>query len=130
MTVLGLVLIGLVAGALAASLGVGGGIVYVPALVTLFAFAQHEAQGTSLAVIIPTTALAATIHGRAGRVDWRTAILLGCGGVVGGLLGARVALSLEAPVLRKMFAMFLVVMAIRMLRRTTRAAHHTPAEDD
>jgi uncharacterized membrane protein YfcA len=123
-TVVGLILIGLVAGALAASLGVGGGIVYVPALVTLFAFAQHEAQGTSLAVIIPTALLAATIHGRAGRVDWRTAILLGCGGIIGGLLGAGTALSLEAPVLRRMFAVFLIVMAIRMLRRTTRAAHH------
>ena len=128
MTVIGLILIGLVAGALAASLGVGGGIVYVPALVTLFAFAQHEAQGTSLAVIIPTVLLAATIHGRAGRVDWRIAILLGSGGIIGGLLGAGTALSLEAPVLRRMFAVFLILMAIRMLRRTTRAAHHPDEE--
>jgi uncharacterized membrane protein YfcA len=97
-------------------------------LVTLFSFAQHEAQGTSLAVIIPTALLAATIHGRAGRVDWRTAILLGSGGIVGGLLGAGTALSLEAPVLRRMFAIFLILMAIRMLRRTTRAAHHTEEE--
>ena len=126
MTVVGFILIGLIAGALAASLGVGGGVVYVPALVTLFALAQHEAQGTSLAVIIPTAILAATLHGRAGRVDWRTAILLGSGGIIGAVLGARVALSLEAPVLRRMFATFLILMAIRMLRRTTRAAHEPP----
>ncbi len=123
MTVAGLVLVGLMAGALAASLGVGGGIIYVPALVAFFAFAQHEAQGTSLAVIIPTMVLAASIHGRAGRVDWRTALILGSGGLIGGWLGARVALSLEAPVLRRLFAAFLVIMAVRMVRHTTRAAH-------
>ncbi len=123
MTVAGLVLVGLLAGALAASLGVGGGIIYVPGLVAFFAFAQHEAQGTSLAVIVPTMVLAALIHGRAGRVDWRTALILGAGGLIGGWLGARVALSLEAPVLRRLFATFLVLMAVRMLRHTTRAAH-------
>ena len=123
MTVAALVLVGLLAGALAASLGVGGGIIYVPALVALFAFAQHEAQGTSLAVIVPSMVLAASIHGRAGRVDWRTALILGSGGLIGGWLGARVALSLEAPVLRRLFATFLVLMAVRMVRRTTRAAH-------
>ena len=123
MTVVGLILIGLAGGAMAASLGVGGGIIYVPSLVAIFALGQHEAQGTSLAVIIPVAIVAATVHGRAGRVDWRTAALLGAGGIVGGLLGARLALSLEAPVLRKMFAVFLVLMAIRMLRKTTRASH-------
>jgi uncharacterized membrane protein YfcA len=123
MTVLGFILVGLVAGSLAVNLGVGGGVVYVPSLVTIFALAQHEAQGTSLAVIIPTAVLAATLHGKAGRVDWRVAGLLGIGAVVGGLAGARLALSLEAPLLRKMFAVFLVLMAVRMLRRTTRASH-------
>jgi uncharacterized membrane protein YfcA len=123
MTVVGLIAIGLIAGGLAATLGVGGGIVYVPALVTLFAFAQHEAQGTSLAVMIPTTILAAAIHTKAGRVDWRVALTLGSGGIIGGVLGARLALSLEAPVLRRMFAIFLVLMAVRMLRRTTRRSH-------
>lgn len=123
MTVIGLIAIGLIAGGLAATLGVGGGIVYVPALVTLFSFAQHEAQGTSLAIMIPTTMLAAALHSKAGRVDWRVALTLGAGGVIGGVLGARLALSLEAPVLRRMFAVFLVLMAVRMLRRTTRRSH-------
>lgn len=122
MTILGLILVGLIAGSLAVNLGIGGGVVYVPSLVTLFALAQHEAQGTSLAVIVPTAILAAVVHGRAGRVDWRVALLLGAGGVVGGLIGAQIALSLDGPVLRKMFAVLLVLMAIRMLLRTHRAA--------
>jgi uncharacterized membrane protein YfcA len=122
-TVVGLILVGLVAGSLAVNLGIGGGIIYVPSLVTIFSLAQHEAQGTSLAVIAPTALLAAVVHGRAGRVEWRVAISLGIGGVVGGLIGAGIALSLDAPVLRKMFALLMVLMAIRMLRRTSRSAH-------
>lgn len=123
MTVVALIAVGLGAGALGAMLGVGGGIVYVPTLVALFSFAQHEAQGTSLAVIIPSAIVAATVHARAGRVDWRTAALLGAGGIVGGVLGARTALSLDAPLLRRMFAVFLVVAVLRMLGKTRRRSH-------
>ena len=123
MTVVALIALGLAAGVLAATLGVGGGIVFVPALVALFSFAQHEAQGTSLAVIIPTTFVAAAVHARAGRVDWRIAAALATGGVAGGLLGAVTALSLDDTVLRRLFAGFLVLMAFRMLRRTRRVEH-------
>ena len=120
MTIVGLVLVGLFAGSLSVSLGIGGGVVYVPALVTLFSLAQHEAQGTSLAVIALAAIWSSFLHSRAGRVEWRVAILLGLGGVLGGILGARLALALEADVLRKMFAVFLVLMAVRMLVRTSR----------
>lgn len=123
MTVVAWIAIGLFAGILGASLGVGGGIVYVPALVSLFAFAQHEAQGTSLAVVVPTMIVAAIVHSRAGRVDWRTAITLGIGALVGGFLGARAALALEAPVLKRMFAVFLVIMVLRMLGKTRNRGH-------
>ncbi len=118
-----LVAVGLVAGSLAATLGIGGGILYVPALVSLLGFAQHRAQGTSLAVIIPTTLVAAVVHAREGRVVWPVAIPLGIGGIVGGFLGARTALALSAPLLRRLFAVILVVAALRMLARTRRRAH-------
>lgn len=123
MTVLSLIALGLAAGVLAATLGVGGGVVYVPALVALFSFPQHEAQGTSLAVILPTTAVAALVHARAGRIEWRLAVMVGIGGVVGGVAGAASALSLDDAVLRRLFAVFLVFMAWRMLRKTRRREH-------
>jgi len=123
MTVVALIAVGLVAGVLAAALGVGGGIVYVPALVALFGFAQHEAQGTSLAVIVPTMVVAAFVHSRAGRVDWRTVLPLGVAAVIGGFLGARTALALDATLLRRIFAGLLVIASIRMLGRTRSAAH-------
>jgi len=120
-----LILVGVVAGSVAASLGVGGGIIYVPALVTIFSLAQHEAQGTSLALIIPTTIVATVVHSRAGRVDWRISGLLALGAVAGGFLGAQAALALEAPVLRKMFGVMVAITALRMLSKTRKTAHST-----
>lgn len=118
MTILTLVTIGVFAGILGAALGVGGGIVIVPALVVLLAVPQHAAQGTSLAVIVPTAIVATLVHARAGRVDLRLALGLGAGGVIGGVVGAFTALSLDALVLRRLFALFLVLIALRMLRST------------
>ncbi|MCJ7726959.1 MAG: sulfite exporter TauE/SafE family protein [Acidimicrobiia bacterium] len=118
----GLVATGLVAGGMAAMLGIGGGIVYVPVLVTVFGFAQHEAQATSLAVIVPTTLMAAWVHGRAGRVDWPKAFALGAGGFLGGALGAWSALSIDALVLQRSFAAILVFVAYRMVRKARTAA--------
>lgn len=123
--IVGLILVGIVAGSVAASLGIGGGIIYVPALVTIFSLAQHEAQGTSLALIIPTTIVATIVHSRAGRVDWRISGLLAIGAVGGGFLGAQAALALEAPVLRKMFGVMVAITALRMLHQTRQAAHST-----
>ncbi|HSQ38209.1 MAG TPA: sulfite exporter TauE/SafE family protein, partial [Acidimicrobiia bacterium] len=124
--VAGLVVIGFGAGVLGALMGVGGGIVYVPALVTLYGFEQHLAQGTSLAVIVPTAVVAAITHSRRGQVDWRLALLLGGGGLAGGWAGARLALALDAPLLRMLFASFLVLMALRMLWRTWRRRGRPP----
>jgi len=122
----GLVCVGVAAGGLAALLGIGGGIVIVPALVTLFSFDQHVAQGTSLAVIVPTAVVAAAIHIAAGRVDLRVAAALGGGGLAGGLLGAATALSLEGSVLTRLFAGLLVLVVVRMIRRTRRTAGSEP----
>jgi len=127
------VVVGLLAGSVSASLGVGGGIIFVPALVVLFGFDQHLAQGTSLAVIVPTAIVGAWVHARAGRVVWRLAVPIGLFGIVGGLIGARVALWIDADVLQRLFAVFLLLTAFRMLRRTRKSAHTAPtppAEED
>lgn len=118
---LGFVTIGLVAGTLAAMLGIGGGVVFVPALVTLFGFAQHEAQATSLAVIVPTTAVAAWVHSRAGRVDWPKALALGAGGLAGGAIGAWSALAVDGLILQRSFAAILLFVAYRMVQRAKAA---------
>ncbi len=115
LAIVGLILTGIVAGITAATLGLGGGIVFVPTLATLFLMDQHVAQGTSLAAMVPTTIVAAVVHGRAGRIDWPVAAVLGTGGIAGGLMGAGWALALDPILLRRLFAGLLIVIAARML---------------
>jgi uncharacterized protein len=110
-----LVAIGLGAGFLAGLLGVGGGIVMVPAMVLLLGFDQHVAQGTSLLVIIPAALTGSYTHYRRGRLSLRDAALLAVGGILGAVLGSVFALSLEETLLRRLFAVFLIISAIRML---------------
>lgn len=113
--VIGFVVLGLATGVLASTLGVGGGIIFVPSLVVFFGFEQHIAQGTSLAVILPTAIVGAYLHSKRGRVEWRAALLIAAGGVVGGLIGAWGALAIDPDLLRRLFAGLLVVVAIRLV---------------
>ena len=81
--VAGLITLGLIAGSIAAALGIGGGVIYVPVLVVLFSFDQHMAQGTSLAIILPTAVVATVAHTRLGNVRWRLAIPVAVAGIAG-----------------------------------------------
>jgi uncharacterized membrane protein YfcA len=129
MTVFAFILIGLAAGAVGGVLGIGGGIIYVPLMVTFFSFEQHIAQGTSLAVMVPSMLVAAVVHARAGRVDWKLAITLGAGAVVGGFGGARLALWMDALVLRRLFAGAMILMSARMLYQTQKGARQQRRND-
>ena len=119
--------LGLATGVLSALMGVGGGIIMVPALVLLFSFSQHTAEGTSLLVIIPTALMGASRHARRGYTDWRLGLLVGLGGVLGGLAGAQVALALSGAWLSRLFAVFLAVMALQLLLRSRRLPDESEA---
>ena len=127
--VLGLIALGLFAGFLAATLGIGGGIIFVPAFVSLFAFSQLDAQGTSLAIIVPTALIATIGHARAGRVVWRVAAVTGLAGISGAVLGSLLAFELDEQVLRRVFAIVLVVLAVRMMVRAFRLRQAASAAD-
>ena len=122
MEVIWFVLLGLFAGSVAAALGVGGGIMFVPALAIVAGFDQHLAQGTSLAVILPTAIVSATVHARGGRVVWRIAIPVGLAGIAGAIVGARAAIALDPELLSKLFGVLLVGIAIRMLVQARKPA--------
>ncbi len=111
-----LAVVGLATGVLSALMGVGGGVVMVPAMVVVAGFSQHLAEGTSLAVIIPTAVVGAWRHGRSGYTRWRLGLLVGVGGLAGGLLGGGAAQRLPADVLQAAFAVLLVVAGVRLLR--------------
>ncbi|HSJ70302.1 MAG TPA: sulfite exporter TauE/SafE family protein [Acidimicrobiia bacterium] len=116
----GLIVLGLVAGMFAASLGIGGGIIFVPVLVSAFGFSQLDAQGTSLAVIVPTAIIATIGHMRANRVVWKVALFTGTAGIIGALLGSQVAYLVDEAFLRRVFAVVLAGLAVRMALRAWR----------
>ena len=127
---IGLVVLGLVAGTIAAALGVGGGVIYVPALVVIFAFDQHIAQGTSLAVILPTAVVATAAHARLGNVQWRLALPIAIAGILGAFFGAWVALTLEPDLLQRLFGIFLLITAGRMALRAYQLTDQSEPEPD
>lgn len=108
-------LIGLVSGAMGGIFGIGGGLVMVPAMVYVLHFAQHKAQGTSLAVLtIPVGFLGAMNYYKAGNVDLRAAGIIAAGFIGGSFLGSKLSLSLPEGTIRKVFAVFLVFVALQM----------------
>jgi uncharacterized protein len=117
-TIVVLLAIGLGAGFLAGLLGVGGGIVLVPAMVLLLGFDQHVAQGTSLLVIVPAALIGTWTHYRRRTVLPRDAAFVAVGGIVGAAIGSLSALSLDDDLLRRLFAIVLIVVAVRMLLQT------------
>lgn len=115
-----LVAFGVLAGAAAALLGVGGGTLIIPFLTLVAGVSQHQAEATSLLVILPTAA-AATLALRRKRIgDVRLALRIGAVGAAGGVVGALAALALPGHVLRTFFALFLALVAVRLLRDGSR----------
>jgi uncharacterized membrane protein YfcA len=108
-------LAGAVTGIAGGLFGVGGGIVLVPMLTSFFALTQHRAHGTSLAVIGTTAVGALIVYGAHANVMWGTAAVMALASVAGAALGARAANRLSERALRRAFAVFLVVMAVRLL---------------
>ena len=119
-TALILASIGLGAGFLAVTLGLGGGIIYVPSLAILFDLDQHTAQGTSLVAIVPAAVIGAIGHARNGRMDWRLATVVATGSFLGGYAGGQLAQLIPPERLQIAFGILLVIMAVRMAVSTTR----------
>ncbi len=109
-------LLGLAAGVLSGLIGIGGGTIIVPILFFVFGFSQHEAQGTTLALLVPPIGiLAAWTYYRQGYADLKVAALICAGFFVGGLLGARVATRLPDLVLERVFGVALLLVALKMI---------------
>ena len=110
------VILGVVTGILSGMLGIGGGIVLIPALVFMFGLTQLQAQGTTLALMIPPIGLLAAIrYYQSGNVKLSMAGFICLGFFVGGLLGANLVQNLPEPLIRKTFALFLLFVSLRML---------------
>jgi uncharacterized protein len=110
------ILIGVAAGMLSGLVGIGGGLVIVPALVYFLGFSQHTAQGTSLAMILlPVGIFAVIFYYKQGHVDLKVVWLLAAGFIIGSIAGSKVALNLPQETVKKMFAILMILIAIKML---------------
>lgn len=114
-TILILLLTGLTAGILGGFIGVGGGIVIVPAMVFFLGMTQHEAQGTSLAMMLPPIGILAVMnYHKAGAVDLKAGMVLALAFVIGGFLGSKLSLRLDPIKVKLIFGLFMIIVAIRM----------------
>lgn len=114
--ILALLVIGFAAGFMSSLVGIGGGVVIVPALVIIFGLSQKMAQGTSLAMLsLPVAFIGAYNYYKEGQVNWKMAFILAVTFVIGGYLGSKVVLGLDSNVIKKIFAIFMIVIAVKYL---------------
>lgn len=115
--------IGVTAGFFAGLAGIGGGVVIVPASVLLLGLSQHQAQGTSLMAIVLTALAGTAVNLRNKRVRLMDGLVVGLGGVVGSLVGSRLALGTEGRALSLVFGFLVLFVALRSFYRTVRPKH-------
>jgi uncharacterized membrane protein YfcA len=110
------IVLGLVAGVLSGLLGIGGGVIIIPALIFLFGLTQQQAQGTTLALMIPPIGLlAAWVYYRHGYVNLTMAAFICLGFFIGGFFGAKFATALPTDILQKAFGVALLLIALYMI---------------
>lgn len=115
-TFITLLIIGVCSGILGGLVGVGGGIIIVPALVYFLGFSQLNAQGTSLAMImLPVGIFGVIQYYKNGYVDFNVVLIIALGFMAGSFIGSKISLSLPQETVKKMFAFLLIILAIKML---------------
>jgi len=111
-----LVLVGIAAGMLSGLVGVGGGIIIVPALVFFLGFSQKLAQGTSLGILLlPVGILGVVQYYKQGYIDWKVVLVISAAFLFGSYFGSKIALRLPQETIRKIFAVFMILIAIKLL---------------
>ena len=115
-TILILILVGIAAGILGGLVGIGGGIIIVPSLIYFLSFSQKSAQGTSLGLLLlPVGIFGVLEYYKEGHVDLKIVAILAVGFLAGSYFGSRIALSLPQDTVKKIFAILLIIIAVKML---------------
>ena len=116
-TIIILIIIGLAAGILSGLVGVGGGIIMVPLFVLFLGLTQHNAQGLSLAVMLPPVTFLAVYnyHKAGGGIDWKVAIIVSALFIIGGFIGSKIALQIDQRILKRIFGVAMLIVAIKLI---------------
>ncbi|AWA31541.1 permease [Flavobacterium magnum] len=110
-----LICIGLIAGMLSGLIGIGGGIIIVPMLL-IIGLTQQQAQGTSLAVMLPPIAFLAVLnYHQAGQINWKYAIIISLCFIIGSYFGSKIAITIDQKMLKRIFGVVLLIVAGKML---------------
>lgn len=110
------VVIGLAAGLVGGTLGVGGAIIVVPSLVLIMGFTQHQAQGTAMAFMLPPVTLLATInYWRDGFVNWKVALIMAITFFIGAYFGSLLTIHIPDRILKKVFGIFLFLVSLKII---------------
>ncbi len=115
-TIFILLAIGLIAGMLSGMVGIGGGIVIVPALVYFIGFSQHQAQGTALFMfLMPIGILGVINYYQAGHVDWKTALIMASTFVIGSYFGSKISIAIDQNTLKRVFGVIILLLSLKMI---------------
>ena len=111
-----LIVIGILAGLLSGVVGVGGGLIIIPLLIILLGLSQHEAQGTSLAVMLPPIGILAAInYHKAGFVKWEYSMIIAVTFIIGGYFGSKYAVNLRPEIVKRVFGIVMLIGALKMI---------------
>jgi hypothetical protein len=111
-----LILIGLAAGIFGGFVGLGGGVIMIPAMIYLLGMSQFEAQGTSLAVMLPPVGiLAAMNYYKAGHLNWKYALIIAITFTLGGFIGSKIALDIPVATVKKVFGFILLGISLNII---------------
>ena len=111
-----LIVIGILAGILSGVVGVGGGLIIIPLLIILLGLSQHEAQGTSLAVMLPPIGILAAInYHKAGFVKWEYAMIIAITFIIGGYFGSKYAVTLRPEIVKRVFGIIMLIGALKII---------------
>jgi uncharacterized membrane protein YfcA len=115
-TVIILLCIGLLAGILSGMVGIGGGIVIVPALIYFLGYSQHQAQGTVLFMfLMPIGILGVYNYYQAGHIETRTALIIACTFVVGSFFGSKISIAMDQTTLKRVFGVIIFLLSLKMI---------------
>ena len=110
-----LIVIGLLSGSLSGLVGVGGGIIMIPLLISFFGFTQLNAQGTAIAAMLPPIGILAAInYYQEGYVRWEYSLVIAIAFVVGGYFGSKISISISKDLVRRIFAVVLFIVALKL----------------
>jgi len=111
-----LIVIGILAGILSGVVGVGGGLIMIPLMIILLGLSQHEAQGTSLAVMLPPIGILAAInYHKAGFVKWEYAMIIAITFIIGGYFGSKYAITLKPEIVKRVFGIVMLIGALKII---------------